>query len=158
MAVSIPSDLVLDVMRNADPARQRQAVAAFDAPSVESPAAFAKVMRRAATEPAMADAGITLPRASAESAGGAAARNFERMVLRSLFEPMLPSPESGAFGTGPSAGIWRALAADEFAGAAAKSGQFGLAAMIEPPKPGLQPRGQSQWPYFETGPITSFAG
>jgi flagellar protein FlgJ len=154
MAVTIPSDLVLDVMRNADPARLRKAVAAFEQPAADPSSSFAQVMEETSGGFAMRAPAAPLPQQAAESSDAVAARNFERMVLRNLFEPMMPSAESGAFGEGPSAGIWRALAADEFAGAAAKSGQFGIASLIAAPKEGVQP----QWPYFETGPITSFAG
>lgn len=156
MAVTIPSDLVLDVMRNADPARLRKAVAAFEQPAADPSPPFAQAMERASGGFAMRAPAQPLPQQNAESSDAVAARNFERMVLRNMFEPMMPPPESGAFGEGPSAGIWRSLAADEFAGAAAKSGQFGIASLIAPRKESGQQ--QQQWPYFQAGPITSFAG
>lgn len=153
MAVSIPSDLVLDVMRNADPVKLRKAVAAFEAPSTDPSSSFAQVMEQTGAGFALPAPALSFPQQNVETSDNVAARNFERMVLRNLFEPMMPSAESGAFGEGPSAEIWRSLAADEFAGAAAKSGQFGIASLISAPKESGQ-----QWPYFKTGPITSFAG
>jgi hypothetical protein len=83
--------------------------------------------------------------------------DFERMVLRNLLESLLPTSESGAYGAGPSAGIWRSLAADQLAGLYAGSGGIGIAETLSA---GKDRDGSSQggWPYFATDKIEAFSG
>lgn len=162
MAVTLSSDLVMDVMRNADPARRNVAVAKLQAAGGSAPreAAFEDVVE--ALEPR--EAVPVQPLALSFSSGQAAAKNtdtvykgFERVVLRNLFETLLPESDSGAFGGGPSAGIWRSMAADQMAGVYADAGGVGIARMLEE-RSGEAPSHLSQWPYFSVGPIKDFAG
>lgn len=153
MAVSLPSDLVVDVMRNADPARLNTATAKLRA--LETPqdgAAFASVVGRMG--------GIEAHAGSPALSGAApdAYVEFERMVLRNLFESLLPVAESGAFGTGPSAGIWRSLAADQLAGLYAGSGGIGIASAIAAEEKADGGGAQPQWPYFSMDKIEAFSG
>lgn len=152
MGVSLPSDLIVDVMRGADPAKLQRATAKLQ--SLEGispePRAFANVLDKV-------DVPRTAP-ASAPSRGTAdgAYVDFEQMVLRNMFEAMLPAETSGAFGSGPSAGIWRSLAADQLAALHASAGGIGIAA-------GLAADGQRsvtarEWPYFSTDEIKAYAG
>ncbi len=80
------------------------------------------------------------------------------MVLRNLFETMLPAEDSGAFGDGPSSGIWRSMAADQLAVAYAKVGGIGIADLISPDGGGQPLKAEEQWPYFSVGTIKSFSG
>lgn len=157
MAVSISSDLIADVMRNADPSRMRAATAALQ--NLQVPEGD---QRRFAA--AMDEAGSTLPSAMAGSTAHTAAAkgaaepfvDFERMVLRNLFESLLPGPESGAFGSGPSAGVWRSLAADQLAGVYASAGGIGIASTLAAGESGGEE--PAQWPYFTTTKIEAFTG
>ena len=76
-------------------------------------------------------------------------------MLRNLFESLLPKEESGAFGSGPSAGVWRSMAADQLAGLYAGTGGIGIAAELSSEVGG---RDGSQWPYFSTRKIEAFTG
>ena len=80
-------------------------------------------------------------------------RGFEQMVLRNLFESLLPGEESGAFGSGPAAGVWRSMAADQLAGVYTNSGGVGLQAMLGPDRVQHGPRREVSWPYFSMDSI-----
>lgn len=163
MAVTLSSDLIMDVMRNADPVRRNAAIAKLESAgqSADGQVAFQGVVD--ALEPEIVSASgpaLYLPFAEGRSATKEAEtpyQGFERMVLRNLFETLLPDSESGSFGSGPAAGVWRSMAADQMAGVYAASGGIGLARMLEERDGGIR-SSQTQWPYFSLDPIKSFAG
>ena len=163
MAVRLPSDLVMDVMRNADPARRNAAVARLEtaAQPAERQVAFQGMVDALAPEPAVAPGPtLSLPFAEGRSAAREAETpylGFEKMVLRNLFETLLPESGTGAFGSGPSAGVWRSMAADQMAGVYTDAGGIGIARMLEQRDGGIDAR-QSQWPYFRAAPISGFTG
>jgi hypothetical protein len=158
MAVSLPSDLIVDVMRNADPARLYVATAKLQSLGNEhgnAGAVFADALERSLPISSQGRA----PVSQAQSANSPDAYvDFERMVLRNLFESLLPRPESGAFGTGPSAGVWRSLAADQLAGLYADTGGIGIASSLAADERKAAEPEQSQWPYFSTEKIEAFTG
>lgn len=170
MAVTLPSDLIADVMRNADAARRGPALARLQSLSGDGERDFAAALnglQPPAIETAQAAsfdglAGGMLTRSGAASTRGdskaSAFAGFEHMVLRNLFETLLPDEKSGAFGGGPSAGVWRSLAADQFAGVYTKAGGIGLTHMLAASQSGIPPGRDTQWPYFTLDKIHSFAG
>lgn len=162
MAVSLPSDLILDVMRNADPTQARTAAARLQTLGGPENGESFTAMLAGSVPPSSAgmlpgtEMGI-LPAPSSKGSGSAigAYADFERMVLRNLFESLLPDARSGSFGTGPSAGVWRSLAADQLAGVYVGTGGIGIARTLE----GSGHDGaQGQWPYFTSGKIEAFVG
>lgn len=166
MAVTLPSDIVADVMRNADPARRRAAEARLhsagtqfagllDAIQQDAVANVSSATRKLPLTPLHATVADAPPR---DVDKATAAQGFERMVLRNLFETLLPDEQSGAFGAGPSAGIWRSMAADQLAGVYADAGGVGIARMLQAPGENVSPLRDSQWPYFAMQPIKTFAG
>ena len=169
MAVSLPSDLIADVMRNADPARLQTARAKLEIlhETEGSATNFAALLGRIDGEVAAAPNPDELPGSrngllpAAQQPGVAAAdepyADFERMVLRNLFESLLPGAESGAFGGGPSAGVWRSLAADQLAGLYADTGGVGVARMLAGEEARNAGAIEGQWPYFRPGPVQAFA-
>jgi hypothetical protein len=80
------------------------------------------------------------------------------MVLRNMFEAMLPAETSGAFGIGPSAGIWRSLAADQLAALHASAGGIGIAADLAADGRSEGSVMEREWPYFSTDKIEAYAG
>jgi flagellar protein FlgJ len=185
MAVSIPSDLIVDVMRNADPARAEATARRLEqATSNQSPAlefsqmVNALLSRERESEDnitgAITSEGAELPnihggtpvtalrKLSQTEAGGrtgaATYVEFERMVLRNLMEAMMPSAESGIYGGGASSGIWRSMAADQLAGVYAKAGGIGIAEHLHAQEGGGNLTADRQWPYFEANPIQAFTG
>lgn len=166
MAVSLPSDLVADVIRNADPAR-RQAAAQRLQSLGEGGSAFAAAIDQAAPldegqrgdkVPLAAGHGVSGARHDATVGQPGAFRSFEQVVLRNLFETLLPESDSGAFGGGPSAGVWRSMAADQLAGVYAENGGIGIANMLASQTSDSMPGREGQWPYFKLHPLKALGG
>lgn len=164
MAVSLPSDLILDVMRNADPARLSAATNKLQAIGGEGvtsefahmlDGAEGAVSRQEAAEHAQAEG---LPAGPPQGASQQHYVDFERMVLRNLLESLLPQANSGTFGSGPAAGVWRTLAADQLAGVYAGSGGVGIAEALSSGTGEQAAERGLQWPYFSTGKIEAFVG
>lgn len=163
MAVHLPSDLIVDVMRHADPSRRSAAVARLQ--SFGEDTAFASAVEGVAkgAAPQAGDAANEASPALSSSpgkvrhvAGGAEAyQGFEHMVLRNLFESLLPDEKSGAFGGGPSAGVWRSMAADQLAGVYAAGGGVGIAKLLASGSEKAAPRPAAQWPYFALNSIST---
>ena len=173
MAVSLPSDLIMDVMRNADPSRVNTVTAKLHDLSGDGRIGedFANLLDgidgRHIQEGSPVDSpdgghGFTalpaLPGMTAHRVAPDPYVDFERMVLRNLLESLLPGAESGTFGTGPSAGVWRSMAADQLAGLYASSGGIGIAGTLAGSNDALADGGNAQWPYFRTEDIKAFAG
>lgn len=163
MAVRLPSDLIVDVMRNADPSRR--GAAELRLRSLGSGTEFASAIDDAAglpparggdTASLVSPAVSSSPARTKHVAGGSEAyQGFEHMVLRNLFESLLPDETSGTFGGGPSAGVWRSMAADQLAGVYASAGGVGIASMLESGSGKAGPRPTTQWPYFAMKSIST---
>lgn len=165
MAVKLSSDLVADVMRNADPLRQAKAMARLKTLDSPNAASFAGALHglgkseQAATGlPGGASGTISAQTNLEKTRKGDAYTGFERVVLKNLFETLLPDEKSGAFGGGPSAGVWRSLAADQLAGVYSASGGVGIASMLNTAEAKDIPRKEAQWPYFSLNSIKTFTG
>lgn len=135
MAISPPSDLVLDVVRAADPAQVQEAQAklksnraAFEATSLaEAGAGF-----QAAVGILNRDAATSGAAATVSAAGGKAAvpehlRKFESMVLQNFVKSMLPSDSEEIYGKGTAGEIWRGMMAEQLGESIAKGGGIGIA-------------------------------
>jgi hypothetical protein len=165
MAVELSSDFVIDVMRNADPAQKRLAEARLLALGNEFQDSFSEILKSSSDTSAL-ELGEAIPSLTGQSTDSTMAglRNskpyeaFEQLVLRNLVETLMPDTESGAFGDGPSSGIWRSMAADQLASVYSKAGGIGIADMLLPENGSDQLRGEQQWPYFSVGSIKSFSG
>ncbi len=164
MGVSLPSDLVVDVMRNADPSRLKGAVARLQSMggAADGDTSFASAV---AAQPEQWGSGVNSLFSSADAArvsspdGGSVYAGFEQMVLRNLLEQLLPDAGSGAFGTGTSAAIWRSLAADQLANVYAQAGGIGISSMLAgQDAQGSHQTAEKQWPYFSTSEIRAFTG
>lgn len=166
MGVSLPSDLIADVMRNADPSRLKGAVANLQSMGepTDSGTAFASVLEAQPERWGGGMESLFSPVSTAVTSPDApASRNayagFEQMVLRNLLEQLLPAAESGTFGTGTSAAIWRSMAADQLASVYAQAGGVGIGSMLAQHEAhGLAQAPTMQWPYFSTSEIRAFTG
>lgn len=133
VAISPPSDLVLDVVRAADPAQVEQAQAKLKS----NRATFEAASLAEAGNGFNAAVGI-LNRDSAGvsgSAGLSAAdkavpeshRKFEAMVLQNFVKSMLPAESEKIYGKGTAGEIWRGMMAEQIGDVIAKSGGIGIA-------------------------------
>lgn len=137
MAISPPSDLVLDVVRAADPSAVQEAQtklktqrASFEATSLADAGngfgAAVGILNR--------DSAMT---ASVSASGGAAAdkvpatyRKFEAMVLQNFVKSMLPADSEEIYGKGTTGEIWRGMMAEQIGDVIAESGGIGIAASL----------------------------
>lgn len=124
MAISPPSDIVLDVVRAAEPeavATARARLAEGRPASVPDGADFASVS---------ASRGTTFGRAAA-SANTDSTREayvqFESMVLQTFLQSMLPSDSKSVYGKGLAGDMWRSLLAQQLGGVMAERGGIGIA-------------------------------
>ncbi|WP_373504166.1 hypothetical protein [Aestuariivirga sp.] len=187
MGLTLPSDFIVDVMRNADPVKTRAASARLSAADTgQAGSDFAKAVEQmdglashfrtadliesvlAAATPDIASlawnrleslGGEQSGSGVAEAAPGSSVNEaFERMVLRNLYESMMPDSSSATYGEGPGADIWRSLAADQLAAVHAEAGGIGFGNLIGRKGGSGGPAPDSQWPYFSVGKIVGFAG
>ncbi len=187
MAVSLPSDLIVDVMRSADPGLAGMAARRLSRIGAENggPSEFAQIMDRirpiatAYSDPVAAVLSAAEPGKSAKAearlvswadtreiadgvnsqhSGAAPYVAFEQMFLRNMLEAVIPQADSGLYGDDASAGVWRSMAVDQLAAVYAKSGGIGLADQLASHENRADVRHDSQWPYFETNQIRSFSG
>ena len=122
MAISPPSDIVMDVLRAADPKAVEMARARLQggAPAAASSESF---MTEAPARPA--------PRAEAPDAA-APFRKFEAMVLGTFLQSMLPTEAGEVYGGGYAGEMWKSLLAQQMGEAIAERGGIGLADRILP--------------------------
>ena len=135
MAISPPSDLVLDVVRAADPTQVQEAQAklksnraSFEATSLaEAGAGF-----QAAVGILNRDSVASQAAANGVQAVGAKAvpehlRKFETMVLQNFVKSMMPTESEEIYGKGTAGEMWRGMMADQLGEALGKGGGIGLA-------------------------------
>lgn len=143
MAISPPSDIVLDVIRAADPASARAAATSLartgSVRSLNTPE-FSQVMGDVARLPSPVlpfdpDAALTGMRntAALSSHGRAAAEPFQRFeafVLQTFIQSMLPDNSAAVFGAGQSGEIWKSMLAEQIAAQLAAAGGIGIAEQV----------------------------
>ncbi|MFC6447246.1 rod-binding protein [Shinella zoogloeoides] len=135
MAISPPSDLVLDVVRAADPTQVQEAQAklksnraAFEATSLaEAGAGFQAavgILNRDSVTTHAAKEGVS-------AVGGKAIpehlRKFETMVLQNFVKSMLPAESEDTYGKGTAGEMWRGMMADQLGEVLSKGGGIGIA-------------------------------
>ena len=122
MAISAMGDLVLDVMRAADPSQAEAARAKL--------AAFAdKVTGTEFSVASQAEPASQRP-AGASDATPEAFMRFEAMVLQSFFQTMLPKDTDSVYGGGMAGEMWQTLLAEQLGTTVAKRGGIGIADRI----------------------------
>lgn len=115
MAISTPGDIVLDVMRAADPQKIEAARAQLQRVSQAAAATGTFEVATAAAAPRAAD-------------GGAGAfQQFEAMVLGTMFQSMLPQDSASIYGEGLSGDMWKSILAQHLGEVTAARGGIGIA-------------------------------
>ena len=118
MALANAGDLILDVVRAADPsaaeaARARLAAFATKATGVEFSAPPATPEKPAA-KPATPEAFV----------------RFEAMVLQTFIQNMLPKDTESVYGAGMAGEMWQAMLAEQLGATMAKRGGIGIAERV----------------------------
>lgn len=156
MAISPPSDLLLDVATAADPAKLKearerldksrageageafQAALATAATTAAAPAATpAQAAKAVAAKAAAAQAPATqtaaiqtfrnAPMVRADTSEAKARQKFEAYFLQTAVQEMLPKDAESVFGTGLAGDIWKSMLAEQLAAEMAKTAKFGIA-------------------------------
>lgn len=156
MTIAPGSDIVLDALMAADPAKSH-AVAeklsqlrssragdfdtAIAAPDGANPASATRAV--AAPKDAVTAALLAQrppPRidttASSRGTVAPAYRKFEAFVLQTFIEAMLPKDSAVNFGKGVAGDVWRSMLAEQLGSAVAKSGGVGIAKFLAAAHPG----------------------
>lgn len=136
MAISPPSDLVLDVVRAADPTQVQEAQAklksnraSFEATSLAEAgagfqAAVGSILNRDSAGATQAASGIS---ATGKAAVPEHLRKFETMVLQNFVKSMMPTESEQIYGEGTAGEMWRGMMADQLGEAIGKGGGIGIA-------------------------------
>jgi flagellar protein FlgJ len=146
LAISPPSDIVLDVARAADPARYRAAVERLTQMSgLASGALDAAGAAYEGISDALAPVLQGLPDFRGKLSGLPEAstpavpesyRKFEAFVLQSFVQTMLPENATHVFGEGNAGAVWKSFLAEQIANEIAAAGGVGIAEQIAAVHPG----------------------
>lgn len=141
MAITPPSDIVLDVARAADPARLQLAVDRLQklgngiagtqfAAAVDeaAPAGLAGAREKFA---ALAPAKLDNTASAVPSKTAKTMQQFEAQVIQTFIEQMMPEATANNFGSGTAGGVWRSMLSEQIANQIAKAGGLGLRAKVE---------------------------
>ncbi|MFK0384918.1 rod-binding protein [Rhizobium sp. RM] len=134
MAISVISDLVMDVVRAADPQQVQVAQeklkankAAFAATSLADAGkgfgAAVDVLDSAASKAGLGDTDIRAKRTEVPETY----RKFEASVLQSFVSSMLPKETEDVYGKGNAGEIWKSMMAEQIADVISKEGGVGIA-------------------------------
>jgi flagellar protein FlgJ len=123
VAISPPSDIVLDVARAVEPAGLEAAKAQLARRTAATGAAGAL-----AFAPDLSGSTLEASRIAHEASSPFV--KFEAMVLRSFVETMLPDDAGSVYGAGMSGDMWKGLMAEQLGSVIAERGGIGIADRI----------------------------
>jgi hypothetical protein len=138
MAISISSDLVLDVARAADPARVAKASSDLNAGVPVTDTALAGAVTGTARSKSFAS---FLPQTPGPQTASVrqpispekkAANELETLLLQQMIESMLPKENSAVFGKGTAGSVWRSMLAEHVARKMSASGEVNLSKILTP--------------------------
>ncbi|MEO5323413.1 rod-binding protein [Mesorhizobium sp. CC13] len=132
MAISPPSDIVLDVAKAAEPAGVRAARAALANRTGAAAGTFSL-----GETPAVAGGSLTretvtdgLERQPDKAAPAESMKRFEAMVLQTFIENMLPKNTESVYGQGMAGDMWKSMMAERLADTVAERGGIGIAKQV----------------------------
>lgn len=134
MAISPPSDLVLDVLRAADPtdvqaaqAKLKANRASFAANSLaEAGAGFGAAMSVLDTTEFKAGAG-RIEKSAKTADMPDEYRKFEATILQNFIGSMMPSDSENVYGKGSAGEFWKSMMSEQIADSISKTGGMGIA-------------------------------
>lgn len=134
MAISPPSDLVLDVVRAADPTQVQEAQAklksnraTFEANSLAEAGAGFQAAVGILNRNTVASHAAEGVKAVGDKVIPEHLRKFETMVLQNFVKSMMPAESEEIYGKGTAGEMWRGMMADQLGEALAKGGGIGIA-------------------------------
>ncbi len=131
MAISPPSDLILDVAKAADTVSLQAATSRLKSIAASGSGADFQLAFTDASAGTTAAFNRYSPEATnAAGANKSPAEKFEAMILSQFVETMLPQDSEAVFGEGATGEIWKSMLAEQIANQLAASGGVGIADMI----------------------------
>lgn len=136
MSISPPSDIILDVAKNADATRETAAVRRLEALAAGDDGrgeTFASTLDQLAPAPKVLVQTVNAPSGHAQAVPKSGdrltkvAQDFEASLLTPLVNEMMPKESSAYFGQGNTGDIWKSMLSEQIAHQLAKSGTLGLA-------------------------------
>jgi Rod binding domain-containing protein len=134
MAISPPSDIVMDVVNAADPTRVQEAQEKLRTQTATLAAARLSSQDRGfSSDVASLDKTVGLrtdhgAKASTKDAQTPETyRKFEAMVLQNFLKYMMPSDSEDVYGKGMAGEVWKSMSAEQIANAISKRGGIGIA-------------------------------
>ena len=130
MSIQTATDLILDVVKAADPAIAQKAEALLEAASVRKSAQAAATPAFEQQLLASADPSAVLASAREDIPQDKAAQSYEKfeaMILQSFIGSMLPKDSEELYGKGTAGDIWKGMMAEQLGQALAKGGGIGIA-------------------------------
>jgi Rod binding domain-containing protein len=124
VAIVLPSDIIMDVARAADPA---EAAAAREALAANRANAAAH-----ATEGSFSAAPAGLRNALARQTDSTpeSYKRFEAMVLQTFIQNMLPKDTESVYGSGMAGDMWKSMMAEQLSKSMAERGGIGIASRL----------------------------
>ncbi|MCV0426740.1 MAG: rod-binding protein [Roseibium sp.] len=131
MAISPPSDLILDVAKAANPAGLQEATSRLRSIAA-SPTGEGYDLAFAGAVEQSGETVSTFRSTGSRNAEAhkSPAEKFEAMILTQFVETMLPQDAEAAFGEGTTGEIWKSMLAEQVASQLAASGGVGIADII----------------------------
>lgn len=133
MSIQTATDIILDVVKAADPAIAQRAEAMLEAAS-------ARKSERAAATPAFehqllassdkSAISVSTPDIAVPDKMMETYQRFEAMILQSFIGDMLPKDSEQLYGKGTAGEIWKGMMAEQLGAALAKGGGIGIAARM----------------------------
>jgi Rod binding domain-containing protein len=142
LSIQTATDLILDVVRAADPAVAQKAEAMLEAASVRKSEAAARTpaferQLLASSDPSALPLAKVLDAIEARTESGAGAqivdkteetyRQFEAMILQKFIGSMLPQDSEELYGKGTAGEIWKGMMAEQLGAVLAEGGGIGIA-------------------------------
>lgn len=122
MAISPPSDIVLDVARAAEPDKLQAARARLASRAAAAGAGLAEAF----SVGDLSDSSITAETASSDETP-TTYKNFEAMVLSTFVQEMMPKHTDAVYGEGLSGDMWKSLLSQQLGVVIADRGGIGIA-------------------------------
>jgi Rod binding domain-containing protein len=117
MAISLATDIVMDVLKAAEPSTAEAAHTRLKQMSSAGPV----------SEPFSSHLSANVSATPEKSADAEAYRKFESLVLGNFIETMLPEDTESVYGGGLSGGMWKSIMAQHLGEAVAERGGIGIA-------------------------------
>jgi peptidoglycan hydrolase FlgJ len=129
MAISPPSDLVLDVAMAADPETMRASVEKLRSMVSDRIAASLQLSRD--NFASIQQTGVAMADAKVPEAPNPAYKKFEAFMLQSFVESMFTGDNQAVFGQGIAGDYWKSMMAEAVANKMTDAGGIGIARMLD---------------------------